>query len=699
VGDQRSAVASMERARRLNGSRSSAGKFALLALAALAIAAVALPASPAAAAGCPNEGLRSEANSLGLPDCRAYELVSPAIKDFAFGENGGFAQIAVGSEEGNAAAFNTEGPMPGAVSGELQNPNVSRRGANGWVSKAIAPPEHPRGGAGQFPYVLGYSKDLSHFFFLSENPPLAPGAQENVLNLYGGDTETGAVSLVSTDAGGGFLVFATMEGVSSDSSRFFFETLEPLVPGDVPPTATRVYEWSEGTLHQVGILPDGTTASTSLIGGGGGNYRVEHAISEDGSRAIFVAPSSAGTFEIYERIDGTSTVEVSESKRAVPVSNEEKKGSQFWGASSDGNTVLFTSPVALTEDATTGENGSGEPTSAGNDLYSYDVATDTLTDLTVDNDAADATTGANVQGVIGNSDDGRTVYFVATGKLAEGATSGQLNLYVADGSEVEYIGALDPADNFDWGRFQAGPEGVTARVSASGALAFQSVAPLTGYDNVDPTTGVPTSQVYLYSAGELTCASCRPDGSPPAGNSTIEPADYAANLTRNLSDDGSRLFFDSTDAIVPADTNGKSDVYEWTGGAVHLISDGASPFESLFQDASADGGNVFFSSAARLVGQDIDRHRDIYDARVDGGFPAPPVTPPGCVGEGCRTGTSTKPSDQAAATVGFQGPPNPKPAKHKKHKHKKHKHKKRHAKKHKKAHGQKRSANKSGRGK
>ena len=54
---------------------------------------------------------------------------------------------------------------------------------------------------------------------------------------------------------------------------------------------------------------------------------------------------------------------------------------------------------------------------------------------------------------------------------------------------------------------------------------------------------------------------------------------------------------------------------------------------------SATGSDIFFETRSQLVGQDTDSLGDIYDARVDGGFPAP--TPePSCAGEACQGPTS-----------------------------------------------------------
>jgi hypothetical protein len=609
--------------------------------------AVAGPPAP-----CPNEVRRTESNSLSLPDCRGYELVTPAAKDFPFGApiSGNFA---IAAAAGSAIAYNTSGPLPGSAAGTYENYNISRRKESGWVSTPISPPQNPVGGGQNFPATLSFTTNLSQLF-LQENPTLAPGAQPNVISLYDRNAETGSYELITP--GNEFVQFWFFVGSSEDSKHLVIETLgAPLLPG-IPGGGLipSVYDWSGGELHYVGILPNGTPAENIALGQGAYG-RLAHAVSANGRRMVF----SSGN-RLYDRIDNTSTTYISASQRTVPDPNGTRPAG-FWGASTDGGTVFFTSSEKLTNDATTGLND------AGQDLYAYDLGSGTLTDLSVDTNPADGATGANVQGVVGNSDDGQYVYFVATGDLGGGADSGAPNLYVNHDNQVKFIATMDPADNGVWGGPQkafGGFPGLTARVAANGDMAFQSIAPLTGYDNVDPSTGAPTSQIYRYapSSGDLSCLSCRADGSPPSGNSTITAPFNTTNIQRNISANGSRVFFSSTDAIVPGDTNGKSDVYEWSEGSTRLISDGTSGYNSYFQDASPNGEDVFFATAARLVGQDTDSHVDLYDARAGGGFAKPPAAPVPCEGEACRGAGSSAPDSLAPTTPSFVGPANPHPS-------------------------------------
>jgi hypothetical protein len=146
-------------------------------------------------------------------------------------------------------------------------------------------------------------------------------------------------------------------------------------------------------------------------------------------------------------------------------------------------------------------------------------------------------------------------------------------------------------------------------------------------------------------------------------------------LTRNLSDDGNRVFFDSPDRLLASDTNDVNDVYEWeakgtgsctseddNGGCLYLLSTGTDPEPSYFADASASGDDAFFFTSQSLVRQDQDDLIDVYDARVGGGIAAQNPTPVApCEGEACRPQAQAPPSFATPGSASFAGPPNPKP--------------------------------------
>jgi hypothetical protein len=142
---------------------------------------------------------------------------------------------------------------------------------------------------------------------------------------------------------------------------------------------------------------------------------------------------------------------------------------------------------------------------------------------------------------------------------------------------------------------------------------------------------------------------------------------------RYLTDTG-RLFFDSPDALVAADQNGKEDVYEYepegvgscgfSSGCIGLISSGSSGKESAFLDASENGDNVFFLTAAQLVPADTDNAYDIYDARACT-TASPCLSSNSSVVQECETTASCRPASggaaalvSAAASATFSGPGN-----------------------------------------
>lgn len=631
---------------------------------------------------CPNAALRVAA-AAALPDCRAYEQVTPADKDYGvptFNDEGGMPLVGLSSANGGSALLDALGPLPGSVSGGAEDFYLASRSANGWPITSITPPQTPIPGATSYPITEAFSPDLSKEIVLSANPPLTPDASPGIGNLYLRDNATGTYTLLTTAAGtAGESPTLRFCGASADWSTVVFEGGDPLTANAPPASGGNryVYEWHAGQLSLVDVLPDGSPAPTGVCGAGAGNgERVAHVVSGDGSRIVFSA-----TGQIWVRIDDSSTGEASASQASTADPNGPKDAT-FWAASSDGSKVFFTSASELTNDANTGRDSSGTPTDAGNDLYEYVcpagvqcVTGGQLSDLTVDSNPADSATGADVQGVVGTSDDGSYVYFVADGTLAAGAVSGSPNLYLWHNGTTTFIATLDAADSGDWASLV---NRLTARVTPDGRnMVFDSVASLTGYDNTDAATHAPDSEVFLYDAStnRLTCVSCNPSGAAPVGPSSIAPPALLTNMPRNVSDDGSRVFFDSADALVPQDVNGVQDVYEWeqagngscqsAEGCVYLLSSGTSRYPAAFDDASATGDDVLFATRAQLVALDGDVLADLYDARVDGGLASqnpPPATAPCSGSETCHGTTGARPVPPTAATIAFSGPANVSPA-------------------------------------
>ena len=154
-------------------------------------------------------------------------------------------------------------------------------------------------------------------------------------------------------------------------------------------------------------------------------------------------------------------------------------------------------------------------------------------------------------------------------------------------------------------------------------------------------------------------------------NGNSSPA--ALYQPRYLSDSG-RLFFNSSDALSAQDENGKEDVYQYepqgvgschdSGGCTGLISSGTSGRESAFLDASQNGEDVFFLTAAPLVAADTDQAIDIYDAHVCSSA-SPCIRYPEGSSAQCESASECRPSSigpppaGAPASATFSGPGNP----------------------------------------
>ncbi len=511
------------------------------------------------------------------------------------------------------------------------------------------------------------------------------------------------------------------------------------------PHGGSLYEWSNGQAQLVDVLPKPTSepaGSGSQLGGvvydsfgrvdEGFAVMERHAISDDGTRVVW--SNGEGSLFARDMVTG-ETLQVD----AVQSGGGLAGGGAFKVANSDGSRVFLTDGKDLVSGAHEGDLYMFEPARPEGER---------LTDLTLGVAGADLgqvnfleanETGTSIYvttpGVLTSAPNSQGKSATPCPPEEEGEYG---ELFVR--SCNLYLLREFPAGSGSWGvTFIAGgvAQGLgeqnaesapfvkqTARVSPNGGfLAFMSRESLTGYDSRDANSGQPDEEVYLYDAeaNKLVCASCDPTGARPvgefsgsvtlggftdfvAGTVPMDPwgmwhehwlaasipgwtPDGYDNTTgyqpRYLNDSG-RLFFDSVDALVPRDVNGREDVYEYEpvgvgscrppsygqgasvvfnrtlSGCIALISAGTGNSDSVFVDASASGNDVFFATQDGLVQNDRDGAADMYDARVctqTAPCPSSLAVSPACTTtDSCRVAPSPQPGVFAApATATFVG--------------------------------------------
>ncbi len=634
-----------------------------------------------------------------LPDERAWELVSPAQKNSAEvaipGQAGGvlqgdYVRIQAAAGSGEAITYTSWTSFAEGEVAPATNQYLARRSASGWQTENISPSNFGGEPLIQanviFPPYRGFSPDLD-FAGLVMGEAKTPG--EVGSNFYLRDNSAGALSEATPEApvlvNPSPFVCIDYAGASADGKRVFFAANASYAGAPVAEESNfNLYEWSaaEG-VRLVSVLPNGNPAAPTdgtAFGVGGlhcsaGIKVSRNVVSPDGSRVLWTydPPSNSSPTQLFARIGGEETIQLDKK-----VSGAGSPGDGvFLAASTDGSKVFFTSKNKLI-------TGAGE-----GDLYLYDFNAEApLKDLTPG--------GAGVKGMVGISDDGSHAYFAASAVLSgeeeneagQKAQAGENNLYLWREGQIDFVAVLGngPPDTDVWA---PGPVRLRARVTPDGRnLAFLSsrAKELAGYDNTvaegaqcrllaseNPGPLCPQAFVYDAEAETITCASCNPSGARPTGPSALPGWSNPLEGPRYLSDDGQRLFFETLDALLPQDENGKRDVYEFelegsgsctsqspsfdsvSGGCHYLISSGKSTDSTYLLDASSDGRDVFFSTRSPLVGWDTNDNYDVYDAREGGGFPEP-EEPRLCSGEGCKEPVpAAPPASQSPGTLSFQG--------------------------------------------
>jgi hypothetical protein len=655
---------------------------------------------------CPNASLRQQTGSAYLPDCRAYELVSP-------GRAGGAALLSEGPSSPLATSRFAFAAQFNIIPGTGRPPNggfypftapdlyVAHRTNTGWVTRyvglsgeeALAQSGKPASnGASKLDQVLA-SGDLGELLtWKMTAPPNSAITEAASFAPYAWSYDGSYLGRLPTnfaevpEAGkkpleGGFLGDIRP---SDDFTHYVFSAVRTaFAPAGTANQPGSVYDddLATGSVQVVSETPSGADIPLDPLSSepptqyGSVQFLRIPAVSTDGSH-ILISSKAANGVHLYMRVDDAVTYEVSLGR------DGQNHGVQFAGMSADGSEVFFTTAVAL----------SADDHDSSIDLYrwSENDGAPTLARISVGAEGAIGDTdecnagwieacGVEVVPTSGNASsshdtavgaDGGYVYFYSPEQLAPGArgVSGQRNLYLWHANSVRFVATIEPNPIEH------------INVSNDGShMGLITQSQLTAYDNAKH------AEMYVFDAasGALHCVSCRPDGEPPSAD--VQGAQNGIFMT----DDG-RAFFSTTEALVPRDANGIVDVYEYVQGRAQLIGSGAgSESESYDQHpgligVSANGANAFFFTTQTLVPQDENGFFfKVYDARTGGGIPHPEPAAPCAAADECHgVGSSSPQAPQigSGADLGTLGNVAGKGRKHRRHKARHRKHGRRHGK-------------------
>ncbi len=681
------------------------------------------PASVAVLEGqgqCPNEDLRAALNSMALPDCRAYELVTPPYKEgypllpLSFSANG---------EKAILYSLASLAENPGSSESLIASSVYSATRTNaGWRLAALNAPLSQF--IGQVPVLEAEEADKGETLWEQHEPDQSVSSRGLYVRSPAGDYSfIGPLSPYENPAEGPSDVIQGAErftdqpvAATANYGKVIIEShfsegrwpIDKTVGGET----RSLYEYAGTDTKEPRLVAvEGGQNSTQLIGvcgaslgsGVSGTFDAYNAISANGERIFFtVAPISEGcdyqmpapaTAELYERVNGSlasaKTVHVSVDECTIECGETEpgkraESGKNFEGASEDGGRVFFTSTQKLTNnavDGTTSGNAAERKGCAGMVAASPEGGCN-LYEFTDDHLVLVA--GGEVLGVMDIAEDGSRVYFVKRTEENQGeepVERDNIYLYEPGNQKTTYVATLSSKDEKDWLR-EASRRPVELAGKEGRFLLFASSTP-----GVTPSDTSELTQLFEYKAeaegepAELVRVTQGEAGYNQNGNNVITGVerssiftvagrlvsdDFKSTANRlNISTDGHTIIFETSGELSPrarSSSKNCTNVYEFhsdgdlSTGTVNLLSAGQGTqlykgvtcgAEFLYMDASGD--NVLFTSVDSLVPDDVDGQRDIYDARVDGGFGV--VTGGGCAGVAfCEGSSSTSVVSPAAGS-------------------------------------------------
>jgi hypothetical protein len=583
---------------------------------------------------CPNEAFRT-GFSAHLPDCRAYEQISPVEKSGAqepFQYDTELGSTFLVGENGESTVLEAITVDWGQGAGAGGSPYFfSREAGKGWGMTAGSP--QPETNVENVEPQL-YSGDLSQVAFEAAYHTSETYQSENIEYKVGpaGGPYTTVASVPVKVA-----IKNTEEGwIASDRnfSKLIFDTRDYDLSGE--PSGTHsgldLYEYTaQNGLRQLNV--SGEPAGT--IGSCGATLSN---ISSDGSHVFFEAGCSP---DLYVRVDGSKTVDIG--------------AYQLVRANSSGTILLL-------------KNSAGE-------LFEYDGETETVTKFTrppkeVATEQAeeeeDTILGIPFETTVEVGEDSKPFSFSHQRYTYWGASPAE------NGDETQLY---KMASDQQFYRYDA-VEHLVECVSC--ASSFNPHPKLAAFASSD----VGAEDLAFKKVGYQDKGSYKSNGLQGP------PAEVSAN--------GKFAFFTTPAALVPQDVDGEigvenrgepekldtgeyedigrttspsSDVYEWRAagvdgcavvdGCLSLITNGRGGFKNELLGTADEGRDVFIYSRSTLVSQ-VGRPEgslgegNFYDVRADGGFAPLPPRPTECEGDACSTPPGV-PNDSTPSSLAFSG--------------------------------------------
>ena len=652
--------------------------------------------TPGTEEACPNESLRT-GPSANLPDCRAYEQVTPvekggAMDAFHFEYKRNDEGVIVGEDGEHLeldAPFTHWGKGPGAG----DSPYFFARTQAGWQMTSGSP--QPETGLDTYSPEL-FDADLTQFTLSAEfNSGVEGGASPDIEYKAGPPGGPYATVAVTPRAKAGNEYEVGWAGASEDFSKLILKLEDrAVVPGHRSATKSGfdLYEYSEGLLRQANVTAKGATIgacgarlakgdekAAAIESGGKVAESSRHALSPDGSRVFFEADPNANPGACPEQGEyqrGGPNVDLY--MREASVGRTVDIGAYHFAAANPQDTELLLE----------------RPNGGSREFLLYDVESASVKPL--------FSVGGDTEKIL-VSENFAAIYLISIEQLtpeAPAATETTLNIipenlyrYDIPARTLSFV-----VQDGDSGK-DAGPPFSGLSISTDGRFAYwDGSAAGVPAGGVDPHPegeegAAHTPQAFRYDSDGhvIECLSCAsafdpeptqrsffyPNGVNDGRAETVDGAPGEPEGSAN----GDFAFFDTAAALVPADVDGEiepapategessdfspsSDVYEWRKdgidgcahpqGCVSLISSGHGGKLVMFLGTAEEGRDVFLSTSSQLVSQDKDGALDIYDARIDGGFPPPSAQPVECEGDACSTPASP-PNDSTPSSLTFMG--------------------------------------------